>query len=62
MGAAPRVLTNEPTGDMNASEGSDSAKRKMHIVWNEDNLSYNEANKSVGPTLGLLFIFFTFIL
>jgi hypothetical protein len=26
--------------------GGDSAKRK-HIVWNEDNLSYNEANKSV---------------
>lgn len=28
---------------------TDSAKRK-HIVWNEDNLSYNEANKSVGGT------------
>lgn len=40
---------------MNASEGSDLAKRKMHIVWNEDNLSYNEANKSVGQIPGHFF-------
>ena len=29
-----------------AAATTDSAKRK-HIVWNEQNLSYNEANKSV---------------
>ena len=28
------------------ASGGESAKRK-HIVWNEENLSYNEANKSV---------------
>ena len=31
--------------------GGESAKRK-HIVWNEENLSYNEANKSVRAAPG----------
>jgi hypothetical protein len=31
--------------------GGESTKRK-HIVWNEENLSYNEANKSVRAAAG----------
>ena len=33
------------------ASGGESAKRK-HIVWNEENLSYNEANKSVRAASG----------
>jgi len=33
------------------ASGGESAKRK-HIVWNEENLSYNEANKSVRAAPG----------
>ena len=40
-------------GDVHASGGSDSAHKRKHIVWNEDNLSYNEANKSVRKRIPL---------
>lgn len=34
--------------DVRSPGSVDSAEHKRkHIVWNEDNLSYNEANKSV---------------
>ena len=32
---------------MDVNGGGDSAHKRKHIVWNEENLSYNEANKSV---------------
>ena len=46
----------KPRGDDMAevetrASGGESAKRK-HIVWNEENLSYNEANKSVRAAPG----------
>ena len=40
--------------DVRSPGSGDSAEHKRkHIVWNEENLSYNEANKSVrrGATL-----------
>ena len=50
--------------DVRSPGSVDSAEHKRkHIVWNEDNLSYNEANKSVSrradpaaPILSLIHI------
>ena len=37
--------------DVRSPGSVDSAEHKRkHIVWNEDNLSYNEANKSVSAS------------